>query len=168
MPYEWIEPNLAKPDPPTAELHVWPFRSLPRRGQVVFIGATAALVVIPLIAVIGSPVLWGLLPFILAALAAVWWAIERSYKDGAVLETLCIWPERITLSRQNPRGADQTWESNPYWTELSLHPKEGPVEDYLTLKGAGRTVELGAFLAPEERQALHKELSDRLRKITAA
>lgn len=167
MPYEWTAPDPSQPDPPEAELHVWPYRSLPRRGQVVFIGTTATLVALPLLAVIGSPVLWGLLPFLLATLGAIWWAIERSYKDGAVLETLCIWPKRITLTRQNPRGPDQDWEANPYWTELSLHPDDGPVEEYLTLKGAGRTVELGAFLAPEERKALHGELSDRLRRITA-
>ncbi|QQA42053.1 DUF2244 domain-containing protein [Pelagovum pacificum] len=157
MPYEWTSPPGAT-DAPRAELQLWPYRSLPRRGMVIFIGITVALVSLPLLAVVGSPVLWGLLPFIVAAIAGLWWAIERSYSDGSVLETLLVWPDRVTLTRRNPRGPRQDWEANPYWVEVCLHEDGGPVETYITLRGAGREVEIGAFLTPEERKALYPEL----------
>ena len=57
MPYQWLPPTGE-----TQRLHLWPYRSLPRRGMVWFIGGTAALIAVPLLGVLGSPVLWGLLP----------------------------------------------------------------------------------------------------------
>ena len=38
MPYEWLPPRDGE-----TRLHLWPYRSLPRRGFVWFIGGTAAL-----------------------------------------------------------------------------------------------------------------------------
>ncbi len=162
MPYEWTIPP---PDGTTASLTLWPYRSLPKRGFVAFIGITAAMVTMPLLAVIGSPVLWGLLPFIAAAIGGIWWAIQRSYRDGSVLEKLTLWPDRITLLRTNPRGPSQSWEANPHWVRVELHPKGGPVDHYLTLTGGPRPVEIGAFLSVDERRALYGELSDCLRCV---
>jgi uncharacterized membrane protein len=42
--------------------------------------------------------------------------------------------------------------------------QDGPVENYLTLRGAGREVEIGRFLTPEERVSLHEELELALAK----
>ena len=157
MPYQWLPPTGE-----TQRLHLWPYRSLPRRGMVWFIGGTAALIAVPLFGVLGSPVLWGLLPFLLAAIFGIWWALERSYRDGEILEDLTLSPGRITLTRHGPRGARQTWEANPHWVKPALHPTGGPVPQYLTLTGGPRVVELGAFLTEEERKSLHGELRTRL------
>ena len=149
--------------PPAARLQLWPHRSLPVEGFVWFIGGTAAFLALPLVAVLGSPVLWGLLPFMGLALAAIWWALKRSYADGQMLEELTLWQDRIEIVRHEPRGARRSWEADPYWVRLAL--KEGPVENYLTLTGGGREVELGAFLTPEERAALHGDLSGVLARL---
>ncbi len=158
MPYE-----LMSSAPEETRLHLWPYRSLPRRGMVWFIGGTAALVALPLLAVVGSPVLWGLLPFLIAAIAGIWWALERSFRDAEIVEDLTLTPDQITLIRHGPRGMRADWQANPHWVKMSLHATGGPVPDYLTLTGNGREVELGAFLTPEERRDLAADLSDRLR-----
>ncbi len=171
MPYEWIEPpalsGSARLACPIAELHCWPYRSLPRRDFVLFIGATATLISLPLLVLIGSAALWGLLPFFMIALGSVWYAIERSYRDGSVLEELRLWPEQVTLDRHNPRGPDQSWQANPFWVEVALHRRGGPVENYVTLRGGGREVEIGAFLTPEERSALYADLTACLARTRA-
>ena len=172
MPYEWIARPVAAPDTSGAvpvlsaqfaELHLWPYRSLPRRGFVWFIGITAGMALVPLIALIGSPLLWGILPFLLLTIGGVWWAIERSYADGAIREELRLWPDRISLIRHTPRKPAQMWEANPHWVELTIHATGGPVEHYITLRGAGREVEIGAFLTLDERQGLAADLADCLR-----
>jgi uncharacterized membrane protein len=159
MPYEWIDPA---PDAPARRLHLWPHRSLPRRGFVGFIAVTAALLSLPLVAVLGSPVLWGLLPFEALAVGCLWLALQRSYRDGEMLEELTLERDRVALVRHGPRRQHRQWEANPYWVEVCLHGARGPVPNYVTLKGAGREVEIGAFLSEDERLALYEELSRRL------
>ncbi|WP_114966025.1 DUF2244 domain-containing protein [Alkalilacustris brevis] len=169
MPYEWVKGNAKAPalsgafynggrTPPAAVLHLWPHRSLPARGFVLFIALTCGLVAVPLLAVLGTPVLWGLLPFVVLVIGGVWYAIQRNYRDGQVLEELSLWSDHLRLQRHGPRGQRREWEANPYWTRLHLHEKDGPVENYLTIEGAGREVELGAFLSPKERRELFEAL----------
>lgn len=157
MPYEWHPADTPE------SLTLWPYRSLPRRGFVWFIGGTAALLALPLLAVLGSPILWALLPFLLGAVAAIWFALEKSYRDGGIVETLTLTGDLVSLTRSGPKGRQQSWQANTHWVQVSLYPTGGPVPDYLTLRGAGREVELGAFLTPEERKTLASELRQRLR-----
>ena len=154
MPYEWLPAT-----PPATRLHLWPYRSLPKRGFVWFIGGTATLIALPLLAVLGSPVLWGLLPFLVLALAAIWYALNRSYKDGEIVEELTLTPNRITLTRHGPHGRRQDWQANPHWVRVEMLAKGGPVPNYLTLHGGDRLVELGAFLSEDERVTLQGELA---------
>jgi len=157
MPYEHL------PAPPNeTRLHLWPHRSLPKRGFVGFIAATVGLIAVPLLSLLGNPALWVMLPFLVAAVAGVWLAIQHSYRSGEIVEDLILTPDRITLTRHGPRGRRLAWEGNPHWLRLTLHPTAGPVPNYLTLKAEGREVELGAFLTEDERLALRADLDQRL------
>jgi uncharacterized membrane protein len=132
------------------------------------IGLTFALIILPLFSVLGTPVLWGLLPFLMLAVAGLWWGLQRSYRDAEILEELTITPEHIHLVRHNPRGGRQEWDSNAYWAQVELHARGGPVENYLTLKGdTPRQVELGRFLSAEERKTLFAEVRDALRNAAS-
>ena len=154
MPYEWSPPAPAAPQ----KLALWPYRSLPRKGFAGVISFAALMLLIPLLAVIGSPVLWGLLPFFAIAVWGLWMALQRSYRDGEVLEELTLSPDRVDLVRHAPRKPVQRWQANPYWVQVVVHPTGGPVPHYVTLKGGAREVEIGAFLSEDERKALGAEL----------
>jgi len=180
MPYEWRKTDSTAPDysgadlhplgaagtgradAPLADLHLWTYRSLPKQGFVIFIGVTAVMISIPLLAIVGTVALWGILPFAGAALAGVWIALQRSYRDGSVHEQLRLWDDLITLTRHDPNRPDRHWEANPHWVQVSMWVKDGPVPHYLTLKGGGREVEIGAFLSEDERRRLQGELITRL------
>lgn len=153
MPYRW--------DPPADEgsrLTLWPHRSLPPEGFAAFIGITFAMLMIPVVALLGTAALWGLLPFALGALWLTWALIRRNYRDGALTETLTIRCGEAQLVRLDPGGRRREWRANPYWVRVTLHADGGPVENYLTLSGGDREVEIGAFLSPDERAALKPEL----------
>ena len=155
----------ANGEQPVYALTLWPHQSLPRTGFVWFIAFTAALLALPLFSVLGSPVLWGLLPFLGLALAAIWWGLLRSYSDNTVTEDLRLWPDHMSLVRTGPRGARAEWSANSYWVTTALHETGGRVPNYLTLRGGDREVELGAFLSERERVALKIELDTALRKL---
>ena len=157
MPYEWLPASAD-----ISRLRVWPHNSLATSGFVWFIGLTCALLSVPLLAVLGSVVLWALLPFIVAAVAAIWLALRRNSRDRDILEELTLTPERTTLLRRNPDGSEQGWQANSHWVRVTLYPTGGKVPDYLTLSGDGREVELGAFLMPDERKSLAADLRQRL------
>jgi uncharacterized membrane protein len=166
MPYEWITND--DQNAPKVELHLWPYRSLLRRDFVTFISGTAAIVRRPRLVQLGSPGLWGLLPFFILTGGGIWYALQRNQRDGEILEELRIWPDRMTLDHMHPRQGHKSWEANPYWVQLKIDPKHERITNYITLKGADREVELGAFLPEDERAVLFDELSDKLRMVQNA
>ncbi|PUB13544.1 DUF2244 domain-containing protein [Yoonia sediminilitoris] len=161
MPYEWTQ------EPPHDKSHwqlcLWPYRSLLRKDFVLFMGATALIIALPLITLVGTIILWALLPFFALMFWGLWTALNISYRRGEVLEELTVDDTTAHLTRHNPKGPLQEWEANRYWVTVHLHPKGGPVENYLTLRGGDREVELGAFLDAAERLTLYDDLRRALR-----
>lgn len=157
---------FARSDPPILALTLWPHRSLSPRGFRIVLGIVAAGLAVPLLPLAGTPAAWGLAPFLLAALLALWFAIRRSYADGRLTEELRLWPDLITVERREPRGVVRRWHANPHWVRLRLF-ENARIEKYLTLTGNGREIELGAFLSPEEREALYRDLRRALYALRA-
>ena len=152
MPYRWSNTDTKR------QVTLWPFRSLPRRGFAAIILMAFTLITVPLYGLLGTVFLWGLLPFVLAAVAGLWWALEHTYKTAEVLETLTLTPQTTTLAHQPARGPLLEWECNTYWVRATLYPTGGPVPQYVTLSGNGREVEIGRFLTEKERQKLIAEI----------
>ncbi len=156
MPYQWTTP----PRQDAQEIHLWPHNSLSAEGFAAMILGFFLFASVPLYSVIGTAVLWGLLPFMLAATGALYYALRRNQRDRRILEVLKMTPEVTHLTRTNAKGDRQDWESRTYWVKVSLHEQGGPVPFYVTLKGNGREVEIGAFLSEDERKALYGDLTD--------
>ena len=155
MPYRWS-------DTQDTRLTLWPHRSLPRKGFAAMILLAFTLGTVPLYALLGTVFLWGILPFILMMVAALWWGLERSYRDGEILEELRLRDHEVILTHKPVRGEAKEWACNVYWVRVEMHVSGGPVPFYVTLTGNGRTVEIGSFLSEDERKALYGELLDRL------
>ncbi|MHA3976823.1 DUF2244 domain-containing protein [Halovulum sp. GXIMD14794] len=154
-------------DPPLLELVLYPHRSMSLRGFRWVLIFTSVGLAIPLIPFLGTPVGWGLLPFLVGALVALYLAIGRNYRDARLHEILRLWPDLITVERHETDGRVLRWQANPYWVKLTLH-QNARLESYLTLKGSGREIELGAFLSPEERVEIHDRLDSALRRLPQA
>jgi uncharacterized membrane protein len=157
---------FARSDPPVLALTLWPNRSLSRGGSGWLIGLLAAGLALPLVPLAGTGAAWGMLPFLLAALLLLYWALRRSYLDGRLTEELRLWPDLITVVRREPRGRVRRWHANPFWVRPHLR-EDARVEKYLTLEGGGREIELGAFLSPWERETLYAEITAALRGLNA-
>ena len=161
MPY--ITNNDIEADKLTT-IEIWPYNSLKPRGFVFFLGATCALIALPLFNVLGTNVFWGLFPFLFVTLLGIWFALKKSLNDRQILEQLTLYKDQLVLIRQDPNGEQKKWVCSPYWAKLKMYDKEGPVSNYITLTGNGREVELGSFLAEDERKELFQELNRLLKK----
>lgn len=160
MPFRWSD------TPQGLRLDLWPHRSLSRRGFVLFFGLTAGLMSLPLTAMLGSNVLWGLLPFVLLTLMGLWAAFGRTYRSATLSEELHLSPGITRLTRHEPDGRARHWQAHPHWVRVVAH-NDGPVPHYLTLEGGPRPVEIGAFLTEAERRALEPALRAALHNVRA-
>ncbi|WP_299415004.1 DUF2244 domain-containing protein [uncultured Sulfitobacter sp.] len=160
MPYEWTSPPHTTPQ----RMRLWPHNSLPARGMAAFVLTTFTLISIPVLPLLGSPILWGMLPFTLAAVWGIFWALQRNHKARQIEEELVLGETIAHLKRTNPKGDVQEWDCDRYWTQVTKYDDEGPVPHYVTLRGKGREVEIGSFLSEEERIALYDDLQRALRR----
>ena len=159
--------NNVKGASKAATIELWPYSSLKPKGFAFFLGATFALIVLPLFNVLGTTVFWGLFPFLFFTLAGIWFALRKSLRDRQILEHLTLYKDQLVLIRQNPDGEQQEWACSPYWAKLRMYDKEGPVANYITLSGNGREVELGSFLGEDERKKLFDALNRVLKKLNS-
>ena len=135
-------------------LTIWPHRSCSKKTFHVVILLIAFVLLIPPLLFLELKFAVAILPFSLVSVSLLYLFCERSFQDSKLSETLKIFPERIVLHRSEPTGEIKTWSANPFWIRVCLH-KKGPVENYLTLRGNGKEVEVGSFLTPMERKDLN-------------
>lgn len=84
--------------------------------------------------------------------------------DRSVYEHIKLWPDLMTVHRYNPRTKDQYWQANPYWVRLKMRDTHTH-QNYLTLTGGAREIELASFLSPEERVDLRYKIEQALKNL---
>mgnify|MGYP001823426394 CR=1 FL=1 len=160
-----IDPTdpFQRTDTPLYHVTLWPNRSLGRKGFrntmiLAIIGTTIPMV--PLYRAAATPwiLLFGIVP-----VALLFFLFIRNYRDGRLTEEIRIYPNAIAVERREPSGEILRWHANPYWVRIKM--QDEPIENYLTLEGNQRTIELGAFLSPEERETLKAEIETVIHKL---
>ena len=86
MPYQWT----TEPDSQPQEMRLWPHQSLPPRGFAAFILTTFTLILIPTLPLLGTTLLWGLLPFVLMAVAGIYFATIASAAGSATARFILL------------------------------------------------------------------------------
>jgi len=148
-------------DAPIYEVTLWPYRSLSSKGFVTTILILCLGFMVPLTAFFGTPIFWAVLLPIILSVWGLWTAIQRTNKDATLTESLKIWPDLVAVYRKNPRDEDQFWHAHPSFARVHIR-KDFEIENYVTLTGGNREIELGSFLTAEERLTLYEELDRQL------
>jgi uncharacterized membrane protein len=106
---------------------------------------------------------WPVMPFMGADVALLAWAFRASSIAARRHERITLRPESLTVEHHPARGTPSRIELNPYWVRVHL---EEPEEHWsrLTLRSHGRAVQVGSFLAPQDRQSFAEALKAALRK----
>ena len=140
-----------------------PPAGLSARGMRWLCGLAAAVAMVPAVAfaLLGA---WPMLGFIGVELVLVLGlvALHRRWRRAAV-ETVLLTEGRLVIRRADGRGRQERAELEPYWAQVTLEEAPGGVP-LLHVGARGRSVELGRFLAPEEKRALAEALQAALRR----
>jgi len=96
--------------------------------------------------------MWPVIPFMIADVALLAWALRSNYRSGGNHERLVLVQDRLTLTRVSPWGESHVVTFEPWFTQVQI--EETPLGDALLFLAAhGRRVVVGAFLsAPERRE----------------
>ncbi len=141
-----------------AVLH--PNSSLSRRGFIVLMTAVAAigLTIGGLFLVTGAWPIFGLYG---ADVALVYWAFRLNYRDARRYEKVRLTADRLTVERGGPSRPPRIWSFQPYWLTVTM---DDPPEHHsqLTLSSHGRSLTVGSFLSPDERQDFANALREAL------
>jgi uncharacterized membrane protein len=139
-----------------------PNRSLPTAG---FIAVMAV--------VIGANILFGAYFYAIGAwpvigfcgfdVFLVWLAFKLSYRQGRLRERVRVTEDDMWVSRILPSGHETRWRLQPSWTRVSI---DRPVrhESQVRVTSKGKTLILGAFLSPDEREDFADALEGALGK----
>ena len=114
--------------------------------------------------------LWPVIPFMIADVALLAWALRSNYRSGGVHERLVLADDALTLTRVDPWGEAVVEQFEPYFTRVDI--EETPLGDALLfLQARGRRLAVGRFLsAPERREvgALIREALARYRNASTS
>ena len=146
------------------DLTLRPNRSLTRANARTLVLAVGGLFLIGSIRflVLG---LWPVIPFMVADVALLAWALRSNFRSGGAHERLVLAGDALTLIRVNPWGEAVEHVLQPWYTRVDI--EETPLGDaHLFLSSSGRRLRVGQFLsAPERREvgALIREALARYR-----
>lgn len=105
----------------------------------------------------------GFLGLELILLAGAFWLNERR---GRMHEIIALTERELIVERIDTGGRRQRWAFQPHWLRLRMRVHGGRNVG-LELRSHGRSLVVGAFLAPEEIAELGVLLDDALRRLSA-
>jgi uncharacterized membrane protein len=107
---------------------------------------------------------WPVLPFMGADVALLAWAFREVRIAARRHERVTLRPASLTIEHHPARGTPNEVVFNPYWVRVDL---EEPSDHWsrLVLTSHGRSVQVGSFLAPQDRQTFAGALKSALRKL---
>jgi uncharacterized membrane protein len=137
-----------------------PHRSLSPTGFATLMAAIAGLSFVAGLRfwVLGA---WPIAAFLALDVLLIYIAFKLNYRSGRRYETIRLTDQALTVQQVSPQGDATIWRFQPYWLRVDL--AEMPDRDgALTLRSHGHAVEIGAFLSPDERHAIARDLTDAL------
>ncbi|MCW5725561.1 MAG: DUF2244 domain-containing protein [Maricaulaceae bacterium] len=134
------------------DAELFPNRSLPNTGFFVLMGVLIALA-FTAGAVFASIGAWPVPFFFGLEIVLVWLAFKLSYRQGRRRELIRIGADRIAVHRRHPNGRVRHYVLPTAWTRAEI-ARPGEHQAQLRLAAYGRTLVLGAFLSPAERERL--------------
>lgn len=151
-------------DAPLFDAVLRPHRSLSPRGFHLLMASFVVLFLAVglLFASLGA---WPVLPFCCLEVFLLWGAFTLNFRSGRRYEVLRLTRERLEVAKVAPSGTAARHDfAPPHWLAVILEETTGG-GNRLTLRSHGRSLSIGEFLTPDEREELARALRGALARL---
>lgn len=147
----------------SAELR--PHRSAaPRTAtRIVLIVATIWALVILFFVAMGA---WPVLPFLGLEILLLFIFFRLNHRAAGTCEAIALTSKALTVRRTDPWGKRSQVSFPPHWLQVNLEPHPNQ-DNRLELRSHGRSLVIGSFLLPHEREQLAFALRRALGRLTS-
>lgn len=90
---------------------------------------------------------------------ALYLAFRISFRAAKSYETLDLTPLELVFAQIGATGQRREWRFNPSWVRLEQTVHEEFGTERVALVSRGESVEIGAFLGPDQKAALARDLT---------
>jgi len=144
--------------PPEFSVVLTPYRSLGRKGFVVVMTIIAVSCFISgmLFLSLGA---WPVMIALVIDVLAIWLAFKINYRSARRYEEISIWRDEVLVRKVSPSGKVTEFSFNPFWTKFMVDRHEEFGVLAMKLREAGRELEVGSFLNPDDRKSFASAFS---------
>ena len=107
---------------------------------------------------------WPIMGFFGLDVALLYLLFRLNYRWARTREIVQLSEQALTVERVVPSGASTRWQFQPWWLRVECRTL-APYRTALVLSSHGRSLTIGAFLTPEEREDLARALNDALARL---
>ena len=102
---------------------------------------------------------WPVVGFMGLDVLALYVAFRLNFRSARAYEELRLTPLELLFARVSARGARREWRFNPSWVRFERIEHEEFGTQRLSLVSRGRSLEVGAFLGPDQKAEFAAEFS---------
>ncbi|SFZ85025.1 Uncharacterized membrane protein [Devosia enhydra] len=140
-----------------------PHNSLTGNGQRIVIAVMVVMASVPGM-VFFSMGAWPIVGFMGLDILAVWWALSAARRNGRAFEEVTLWRHQLDILKVDGKGQRRSFSFNPLAVRLVIDRDINERTRALHLRGADQTLEIGAFLAENEKSSFAKAFGTALRQ----
>ncbi|UJW84355.1 DUF2244 domain-containing protein [Devosia sp. SL43] len=161
-------PMQATTTTPLFSAQLTPHRSLGKRGGMLLFGLGTSLAVLPGLAVVAELPWLPVIGLMLADIVAIGLTLFLSLRTGRRREQITVWSDQIEWTATNAKGTKVLRRFDPRTVRLQLDRDADEKTTTIRLRNGKDELEVGAFLAADDKSSFAKALGTALRKARAA
>jgi uncharacterized membrane protein len=161
-------PMQATTTTPLFAAELTPNRALGKRGSWLLAGLGASMVLLPILTVLADLPWLPIIGVMLADGVAIGITLFLSLRLGKKREHVTVWADQIEWSVTDATGGKVLRRFNPKTVRLLLTRDADEKTTSIRLRSGKDAVEVGAFLAPDDKSSFARALGTALRKARAA
>ncbi len=142
-------------DEPIFRALLTPYRSLGPTGFRILMGAMVGIWLFVSM-VFWSMGAWPIVGFFGLDVLGIWLAFRLSYRAARAREEVELRRTALDIRKVAPSGRVVAHRFNPFWTRFSVSRHDEIGITGMAVEGEGRSVALGAFLNPDDRESFAK------------